>query len=99
MYHLPRTKAELVAFITETCGIERRSDRIDLGRRGLKRLFLYHHRGYDGGIEMEARSQIGGHGAAAAGTATESRHGPIRRAQQSRAHFSEAAVAGERQLP
>jgi len=45
---------------------------------------------------MEARSQIGGRGAAATGTAaTKSRRGPIRGSQRSRARFPEAAVAGE----
>lgn len=47
---------------------------------------------YDGGTAMEARSQIGGCGAATAGTAT-TESGAISRTQQSRAHFPKALVA------
>lgn len=56
-------------------------------------------RGYDGGIEMEARSQIGGRDAAttgaAAAAATATEIGTIGRTQQSHAHLPEALVAGE----
>lgn len=53
---------------------------------------------YDGGIEMEARSQIGGRGAATTGTAT-TESGAVSRTQQSRAHFPKALVAGGSLFP